>query len=35
MESKLFHLKIWNDFEVHHGNVDTYKEFVRVKRSVL
>ena len=27
-------LKIWEDFEMRHGNVDTYKEYMRIKRSV-
>lgn len=26
--------KTWNDFEVRHGNEDTYKEMLRLKRSV-
>ncbi|EGR27125.1 tpr repeat protein [Ichthyophthirius multifiliis] len=26
---------IWEDFERHHGNSDTYKEYLRIKRSVL
>ncbi|XP_020574450.1 pre-mRNA-splicing factor SYF1 [Phalaenopsis equestris] len=27
--------KRWNDFEVQHGNEDTFREMLRVKRSVL
>ncbi|KAI0519901.1 hypothetical protein KFK09_007362 [Dendrobium nobile] len=27
--------KKWNDFEVQHGNEDTFREMLRVKRSVL
>lgn len=27
--------KKWNDFEVQHGNEDTFKEMLRIKRSVL
>ncbi|EIE82685.1 hypothetical protein RO3G_07390 [Rhizopus delemar RA 99-880] len=26
--------KTWHDFEVHHGNEDTFKEMLRIKRSV-
>ncbi|KAK3752668.1 hypothetical protein QZH41_006488 [Actinostola sp. cb2023] len=26
--------KTWNDFEVHHGNEDTFREMLRIKRSV-
>lgn len=26
--------KIWDDFELYHGNEDTYKEMLRTKRSV-
>ncbi|KAL4468852.1 hypothetical protein ABPG72_008779 [Tetrahymena utriculariae] len=26
---------VWEDFEKHHGNIDTYKEYMRIKRSVL
>ena len=26
--------KIWNEFELQHGNEDTYKEYMRIKRSV-
>ncbi|KRX03383.1 hypothetical protein PPERSA_12662 [Pseudocohnilembus persalinus] len=25
---------IWNDFELHHGNVDTMNNFIRIKKSV-
>ena len=24
----------WKEFEVHHGNVDTFREMLRIKRSV-
>jgi len=27
--------KVWEDFEKNHGNIDTYKEYMRIKRSVL
>lgn len=27
--------KIWDEFELSHGNEDTYKEMLRVKRSVM
>jgi len=27
--------KKWNDFEVQHGNEDTFREMLRIKRSVL
>jgi len=26
--------KIWEEFEINHGNEDTYKEMLRTKRSV-
>lgn len=26
--------KTWHDFEVQHGNEDTFKEMLRIKRSV-
>lgn len=26
--------KVWDDFELQHGNEDTYKEMLRTKRSV-
>lgn len=26
--------KAWQDFEVHHGNEDTFREMLRIKRSV-
>lgn len=26
--------KAWHEFEVHHGNVDTFREMLRIKRSV-
>ena len=26
--------KTWHDFEVHHGNEDTFREMLRIKRSV-
>jgi pre-mRNA-splicing factor SYF1 len=26
---------IWKEFEVRHGNVETFKEMLRVKRSVI
>ena len=26
--------KAWHDFEVHHGNEDTFREMLRIKRSV-
>lgn len=33
-DSKLFWKK-WEDFELHHGNVDTYSEYKKIWRSVL
>ena len=26
--------KVWHDFEVRHGNEDTFREMLRIKRSV-
>lgn len=26
--------KTWEEFEIKHGNVDTYKDFMRYKRTV-
>jgi len=26
--------KAWQEFEVHHGNEDTFREMLRIKRSV-
>lgn len=26
--------KVWDEFELYHGNEDTYKEMLRTKRSV-
>jgi len=26
--------KIWGDFELHHGNIDNFKDLLRLKRSV-
>ena len=31
----VFEWKVWEDFEKNHGNIDTYKEYMRIKRSVL
>lgn len=31
---KIIYLKIWEEFEMRHGNEDTFKDLMRIKRSV-